>query len=254
MVHGLAGAQVHLDFYWEPDGPYSDEAPAKVLLNIERADVSADPDSDVTAMGFTWTLPDGWTLARDANNNCAPAVVETHYGAPINPAEHPLLFVKGANLTYLDPPTNTQCAPLPATGRVLEFNWIPGGGENPLPLVFPLTVELKVWAPGLDFCEVVESDAQLRYRVGDGGEQTASGNGGDVIWDCYPFPPGDVNSDSSVDPLDAQLCFEAFLQIPEALAIVNTYTGDFCIAGDGLDPRDAQGIFNEFLQLPDPCN
>jgi len=259
LLGGAAWAEVNLQIQLETEAFYSAGTTTTVRLEIVRADVNSDPDSDVTAMGVALTLPDAWTLVRDAGNACAPALLETQNDEPVDPANHPVVFVKGANVTYLDPPSNTNCAPLPGSGNVLELNWVPGGGDVPLSLDFPVAIKLVLFvpadAPEAELCQPVEIETLLRYRVLDGGEQTDTG-GSSVDADCVvdPVSDGDLNGDNSVDPADAQLCFEVFLQIPEALdAIVNPGIGDFCGPGDGFDPADAQGIFNTYLQLPNPC-
>lgn len=254
LLHGWAGAEVSLSYGWDAEGPFSNEVPVSVKLTISRSDVSADPDSDVTAMGVAWTVPDGWTLLRDVQDDCAPAIVETQNDEPVDPSQHPVVFIRGANVTYLDPPENTRCAPLPATGSVLELNWLPSGGEVPLPFDFPVTVTLRFWAPDFELCTLWESETQVLYRVGDGGEETAGGDGIEHECGFFSYPPGDLNGDDAVDPSDAQLCFEAFLQIPEALNRIVPTATEFCGGSDGADPGDAQGIFNAFLELPNPCD
>lgn len=227
-----------------------------VQISIERTDATADPDSDVTALGAEIALPTGWKLDRDPDSNCAVAVVETQNGVAANPATNSTVNVKGSNQTFVDPPANTTCVAIPTSGDTLEVFWIPedSGGGTPLPVDFPVVLTVTLTAAGNSSGQQ-NINGTVKYRVLEGGEQT--GTGGDSIdqevGGCVTAP-GDANGDNSVDPADAQLAFEAFLQIPEALAAINPDCGDFCNTGDGVDPADAQGIFNQFLQLPNPCN
>jgi hypothetical protein len=256
-LSGAAFAQAALDITVDAPDTYIAGSTVDVDITIDRTDASGDPDSDVTAIGAEIALPTGWKLDRDADSNCAVAVVETQNGVAANPATNSTVNVKGSNQTFVDPPNNTTCVAIPTTGDTLEVFWIPedSGGGTPLPVNFPVVLTVTLSVPNGN-TGIKNINGTVKYRVLEGGEQT--GTGGDTIdagiVDGCTTQPGDANGDNSVDPADAQLAFEAFLQIPAALAAINPDCGDFCNAGDGVDPADAQGIFNQFLQLPAPCN
>lgn len=246
-----AGSQVNLAVTVEMPDTATPSGTLDATIAINRTDASPAPDSDVTAIGVELGLPAGWKLERDVDGNCAVSATDNQ-----TPGVNSTLQVQGANQTYVDPPNNTTCVALPPEGNTLEFFWLPEGGDNALPVSFPIVVNLTLTVPEGGTCfPQRDLAATLRYRVLNGDERVA--NGIDSIpAECAECPtnPGDANGDGSVDPADAQLAFEAFLQFPEALAIINVGCGDFCNAGDGVDPADAQGIFNTFLQLPNPCN
>lgn len=256
-LSGSAFAQATLDITVDAPDTYVAGGTVDVAITIDRSDATADPDSDVTAIGAEIALPTGWKLDRDADSNCAVAVVETQNGVAANPVTNSTVNVKGSNQTFVDPPTNTTCVAIPTSGDTLEVFWIPedSGGGTPLPVDFPVVLTVTLTVPNGN-TGIKNVNGTVKYRVLEGGEQT--GTGGDSLDAEDPSgcvtAPGDANGDNSVDPADAQLAFEAFLQLPDALAAINPDCGDFCNTGDGVDPADAQGIFNQFLQLPNPCN
>lgn len=244
---GAAFAQPTLDIAVDAPAEYTPSGTVEVTITISRTDSDANPDGDVTALGAEITLPTGWKLERDADANCA-STIDDNQTAGVNST----IQVKGSNQTFVDPPANTTCVAIPTTGDVLEIFWIPEGGNDPLPVAFPVVVTATLVAANSTGDQDI--DATVKYRVLEGAEQTAAGSdtlaqgqGGGCV-----TAPGDANGDNSVDPADAQLAFEAFLQIPEALDAI-TPCGDFCGSGDGVDPADAQGIFNQFLQVGNPC-
>jgi hypothetical protein len=246
-----AGAQVNLAVTVEMPDTATPGVPFDATLTIARTDASPAADSDVTAIGVELGLPSGWKLERDVDGNCAVSATDNQ-----TPGVNSTIQVQGANQTYVDPPANTTCVALPPEGNTLEFFWLPEGGGNALPVSFPIVVNLTLTVPeGGDCFPQRDLAATLRYRVLNGDERVASGIDS-LPAECAACAtaPGDANGDGSVDPADAQLAFEAFLQFPEAIAALEPECGDFCESGNGVDPADAQGIFNAFLQLPNPCN
>ncbi len=250
----LAHAQITLAIQVEAPELVTPGGKADVVITIDRTDATLFPDSDVTAVGVELGLPAGWKAERDADSNCAVSVSDNQVVG-----NNATIQIQGANQTYLDPPANTICAALPAEGAVLEFFWVPdtGGGGEALPVSFPIIINARFDVPAATGgCTVqIDTVATLLYRVLNGDERSASAIDS-IPADCPECvtQPADANGDGSVDPADAQLAFEAFLQFPDALAAIVPACGDFCGSGDGMDPADAQGIFNTFLQLPNPCN
>ena len=255
LFSGIAESQISLDVDIQPGNEFfTNGVPYTCTVLIDRVDASSAPDSEVTALGLAVTLPADWKLMRNAGDDCAVALVEMQAGAPVSSLSGTTAFVKGAAYTYTDPPANTTCVPLPTTGDVLEITWLPGSAETPAPVAFPVELRLTL-APSGNECSNANAGAEVRYRVGAGGEQTATA-ATEIVSECVSDPVfnGDANGDGSVDPSDAQLCFEVFLQIPEALSsFVPNGVFDFCGGSDGMDPGDAQGIFNFFLQKANPC-
>ncbi|MFM1918447.1 MAG: Dockerin type domain [Candidatus Hydrogenedentota bacterium] len=247
---GAAFAQPALDITVDAPDTYTPGSTVDVTITIARTDATAADDADVTALGAEITLPSGWKVERDADANCDVAVSDNQVVGT-----NSTIQVKGSNQTFVDPPANTTCVAIPTTGDVLEIFWIPedGGSGDPLPVNFPVVVSATLTVPAQSSGQQA-IDGTVKYRVLEGGE--VSETGGDTLeaaaGGCLTAP-GDANGDNSVDPADAQLAFEAFLQIPEALAAINPDCGDFCNTGDGVDPADAQGIFNQFLQVGNPC-
>lgn len=250
----LAGAQVILNVSVDAPEQVTPGSTAELLITVDRADASLSPDSDVTAIGIELGLPAGWKAERDADSNCAVGITDNQV-AGVNST----IQVQGANQTYVDPPANTTCVALPPEGNVLEFFWIPdtGGDGDALPVSFPLIINASIVVPNTTggCTPQIDAVATLRYRVLNNDESISTGIDSipENCLDC-PTNGGDANGDGSVDPADAQLAFEAFLQFPAALEALVPTCGDYCGNGDGVDPADAQGIFNTFLQLPNPCN
>lgn len=241
---GAAGAQVVLDITLDAPDTFAQGETVPVTITIDRTDVTAAPDSDVTAIGAEIALPSGWKLERDADANCDATISDNQVGG-VNST----IQVKGSNTTFVDPPANTTCADLPLTGDTLEIFWIPesGGTGDPLPVNFPLIVNATLTTAGCN--ENINIGATLRYRVGAGAEVTPAPTGGDTI-DCTGevgcVVRGDVDGNGSLSPGDAQLIFNIFLGTGTA---VNPECADFCGEGS-VTPGDAQNAFNAFLGTP----
>lgn len=246
-----ASAQTSLKISVDAPDEYIPGETTTLDVTISRSD-GGNEIPDLVALVASITFPDGWTVVRDPLNNCALSYEEAQGGVPVNPNASAAAVIVGSNATYSDPPTNTVCAPVPraSDNDVLDIVWIVQNDEN---LTFPITLSFDV-ATSSGPCSASYT-ANVNHREGASGEIVGDG-GGDVT-ECSvivdPVSDGDLNGDGSVDPSDAQLCFDAFLQIPEALAIVVPTATDFCGGSDGADPADAQGIFNAFLQFPNPC-
>jgi hypothetical protein len=256
-LSGSAYAQVVLgDVTVEADATYSPGENVNVTITIDRSDATADPDDDVTALGGELTLPTGWTLALEADNDCTP-VLQAGESALDNQVQNVNARVqfKRNQALFTDPPTNSTCTPVPDTGNLLEFFWLDAQANNPLPVNFPVVLKL-VLTSAANSTGAQNLDLQAKYRVDTGEEQTtdidpvaiAQGEGG-----CQTVG-GDADGGGGVDTDDVQLAFDAILEIPEAVAALNADCADFCGAGNGLDTDDVQGIFNFILEIPDPCN
>jgi hypothetical protein len=224
-----------------------------VVVNIERIDAESTPDSNVTAMGIELTLPTGWTLARDPNNNCASAFVEDQGGSPVNPANNAVALFKDATQTYADPPNNTTCIQLPFEGFGLEFIWIPnnGGAADGLPISFPVELTVPLVAGPLVECGLHRIDGDVRYRVLTGSEATNTGStylNECVIIECEVM--GDANGDGTLDIDDVQHLFEFVINVEPSL---DEFCSDVC-SDTLIDVVDVQGLFNMIIQLPNPCS
>ncbi|MBI1319425.1 MAG: hypothetical protein GC168_10835 [Candidatus Hydrogenedens sp.] len=255
---GAAHAQVVLgDVTVEADAEYTPGENVNVTITIDRSDATADPDDDVTALGGELTLPTGWKLALDADNNCTPVLQSGETGLDNQVANtNARVQIKRSQTTFLDPPTNSVCTPVPETGDVLEFFWLDAQASNPLPVSFPVVLKIVVTSTGNSTGQQ-QFDLQAKYRVSTGSEQTtdaAPATTEQGVGGCQTVA-GDADGSGGVDPADAQLAFDAFLGVQEAVDQLNSECGNFCDPGSsGIDPADAQGIFNQFLGVQDPCN
>jgi len=235
---------------------YTPGGTVDVTITIGRSGVSAAPDSDIVALGAGLTLPIGWSLALDADNNCTPVLqqFETSLDNQVPESNARVLFKRDPSL-FFDPPTNEVCTPVPYGGNVLEFFWLDAQTNNPLPLTFPVVLKL-VLAADVSSTGQQELSLDIKYRAAGGtGELTAADAvtlEADATGNCEI--PGDADGNGLLNVDDAQLAFEAFLEYPDALSEVDASCADFCQNyGDGIDPADVQGIFFEFVLSPDPC-
>ena len=249
LLGGSAFAQVELDISVDaPDTYPAAGGTVAFTFTVERLDVNADPDSDVTAVGAEIVLPAGWKLERDIDSTC-DATITDNQTAGVNST----IQVKGAdNVTPIGAPPNEVCPPIPATGDTLEVFWIPegGGGDTPLPVDFPLEVSLTVTVPAST--EGTQNiGATVKYRVLEGGEET--GTGGDTIDQDQIIgcttSLGDADGNATVDVDDVQALFDFIIQVRPT---IEEECSDFC-ADTFVDVSDVQGIFNSIIQLPNPC-
>jgi hypothetical protein len=248
LLGGSAFAQVELDISVDaPDTYPAEGGTVAFTFTVERTDVNADPDSDVTAVGAEIVLPTGWKLERDIDSTC-DATISDNQTVGVNST----IQVKGAdNVTPIGAPPNEVCPPIPATGDTLEVFWIPegGGGDTPLPVAFPLEVSLTVTVPS-STTGTQNIGATVKYRVLEGGEET--GTGGDTIDESVVVGctnPGDGDGNATVDVDDVQAIFDFIIAVrPD----IDDDCADFC-DDSVVDVSDVQGIFNSIIQLPNPC-
>jgi len=262
-LSGSAYAQVVLgDVTVEADATYTPGENVNVTITIDRSDApQVDPDDDVTALGGELTLPAGWTLALDADNDCTPVLQsgETALDNQVQNVNARVQFKRNQAL-FTDPPTNSVCTPVPDTGVLLEFFWLDAQANNPLPVNFPVVLKLVLTAAA-NSTGVQNLDLEAKYRVDTGQEQTTNAPtveiDEDVVVGGCQTVLGDANSSGTVTTADAQLVFGAALRRPASLAAINFACGKLCTAGNGNDTAvttgDAQGVFRRALNRPNPC-
>lgn len=245
MASGAAFGQIALDIEVDAPDSYTGGSPVTVTFTIDRTDASGNSDSDVTALGAEIALPAGWKLERDVDANCAISIDDNQVSGT-----NSTIQVKGANIAFIPGSNPPACSPIPQTGDVLEIFWIPedGGGQDPLPVDFPVVVTATFIATTCAEDQAI--DATVKYRVLAGLEQSNTGADTTSCASSGCALPGDATGDNSVDPGDAQAIFEFFLGIG---GVDSEDCADFCTDGS-IDPGDAQGVFNQFLGVPDPCN
>ena len=251
-MSGVAGAQ-DITLSADVDAPdnFAAGEEVEVTLTITRTDANANDDSDVTAIGGELALPAGWKLSLDADNDCDPVLQDgettiDNQAAGVNAQ----VQFKRDQALFVDPPDNTECTPVPPTGDTLEFFWLDAQVNDPLPVSFPIVLNLVLVAAasGTGSSGDQDIDLTVKYRVTTGEEVTPAPTGSDTTSGADGCAlPGDADLSGGVDPADAQASFLSFL----GLATVDVDCANICDPDtSGVDPADAQGIFLQFLGLP----
>lgn len=243
LLGGSAFGQIVLGLTIDAPAEVDPGTQATVTFTIDRIPPGDIPaDSDVKALGAEITLPTGWKLVRDIDANCAIDIDDNQIAGT-----NSTIQVKGSNTGLIDP---THCAPIPATGDVLEVFWIPesGGSGDPLPVNFPVVVTANFDVPA-NCAGTANFNGVVKYRVLAGLEQTANGTDSTNCTDPGCALPGDVDDDGAVTPGDAQMAFDFFLGAGQ---LTNPDCGDLCADGS-VNPGDAQGMFNTFLVVSPIC-
>jgi len=150
---------------------YTPGATYPITITFSRTDGTAASDSEVTALGGELTLPAGWSLTLNPDNECAPVpqAGESRLDNQV-PGVNPTVHFKQNQSLYSDPPANTQCVPVPEIGNMLELFFIEDDSESPLPLDFPIIVKATLTVPPAS-SGTKSLSLRTLYRVGAGGGQ-----------------------------------------------------------------------------------